>query len=272
MVARNYIPPAQGSIATCSCPQEIRNSPYPLSKAEQSRESGVLNQQHPILLYKPDPMNHSAAFFEAIQSGNLAEMQSLLAAQPGLALTKSPQGLSPLMLALYHRQGEVVAILLAQGVPLNWYEAASVGAIPRMESLLTVQPALLHQAASDGFSALGLACFFGQEKAVNFLLEQGAKVNQASENSFQVRPIHSSVAAGNLPITLALLQAGADPNAAQMQGVRPLHSAAHQGNLEMVELLLAHGADATLATEEGKTALDFAREDGHEAVAGRLES
>ncbi|MEM7656884.1 MAG: ankyrin repeat domain-containing protein [Bacteroidota bacterium] len=216
-------------------------------------------------------MNPSAAFFEAIQAGNLPEVQALLSAQPGLALEKSPQGLSPLMLSLYHRQAEMVAILLAQGVPLDWYEAAAVGAVARLEALLEERTERLDQTAPDGFSALGLACFFGQQASFDFLLVKGADVNQASQNSFQVRPIHSAVAAGNLSITLALLQAGADPNAAQMQGVRPLHSAAHQGNLDMVELLLNHGADPALTTDDGKTALDYARADGHTSVIARLE-
>ena len=46
--------------------------------------------------------------------------------------------------------------------------------------------------------------------------------------------------------------------------------AAAEGQLEVVQALLSHGADATLSDVDGDTALDFASQNGHSDVVGRL--
>jgi cytohesin len=55
-----------------------------------------------------------------------------------------------------------------------------------------------------------------------------------------------------------LLEAGADPNAAQDGGFTPLHSAANNDDRESAEALLAAGADPGLKTDEGKTPAQLA--------------
>jgi ankyrin repeat protein len=57
----------------------------------------------------------------------------------------------------------------------------------------------------------------------------------------------------------ALLDLGANPNAANPRGTTPLMMAASYRQAEIVQLLLDRGADPTLKNSQGQTALDFAR-------------
>ncbi len=67
-----------------------------------------------------------------------------------------------------------------------------------------------------------------------------------------------------------LLEAGADKDAEDDQGLTPLFMAAHYDREAVVKLLLAAGAD-TAAKAGGKTALDLAREQGRTSVVAAFE-
>lgn len=207
-----------------------------------------------------------------IRSGQNEQLKQLLDIKPQLANGTTEQGFSFLLLAAYYKNTYAVEMIRALRDDLTAYEAAAIGDQECLLEILAAQPDLVNQPASDGFSLLGLATFFGQTHLVKTLLEQGAEVNQASQNAMKVSPIHSAVATGNLELVQLILEHGADVNAQQQTGVTALHAAAHHGNKKLVQLLLDHGADSSIQTEEGKTALDFAVTDGHKEVAQLLET
>ena len=64
-----------------------------------------------------------------------------------------------------------------------------------------------------------------------------------------------------------LLQAGADVNKANDNGVTPLNIASDKGHLPVVERLLAAGADLAPVDKWGDTALKSAENKGHAAIA-----
>jgi ankyrin repeat protein len=119
----------------------------------------------------------------------------------------------------------------------------------------------------DGFTALGLASFFGHLSLVSLLLEQGADPNIASNNAFKVAPIHSACAISRIDITELLIRHGADVNAKQQQGVTPLLSAAHHGQTTLAKLLIDHGADVNAETGKGQTPLAMATEKNFQETA-----
>jgi len=169
-------------------------------------------------------------------------------------------GLSEIMRAIYYRQIDVVNELLASGVELNVYEAAATGRTERLQQLIAADPSLVNSHASDGFTPLGLAVFFGQPRAVHVLLDAGADVNLASRDSMKVTPLASASAARQLEIARTLIEHGADVNARASGDFTPLHEAAASGKLDFAELLIEHGADVSAQTTDGKTPLDYARE------------
>ena len=76
---------------------------------------------------------------------------------------------------------------------------------------------------------------------------------------------------GDAPAVQKLLQQGADPNAAQGDGLTALHFAAQTGSLEVTRVLLAGGAKVDAATRIGAyTPLHLASQGAHVAVVRAL--
>lgn len=178
---------------------------------------------------------------------------------------------SPILMAVYRGERDVLARLLAAHPTLTFFEAAAVGDAARLRELLGGDPLAVKAQSVDGWTALHMAGFFGRAGAVDALLAAGADVRARSTNSHANTPLHAAAAnGGNVRIITALLAHGADVNALEPAGYTPLHLVAERGDLALVELLLAHGADAGARTREGRTPLQIAEAKGHAAVARRL--
>ena len=208
----------------------------------------------------------SQEFFDAIKQGDRAEVERHLHLDPGLIHLKE-NGLSPIMVAAYHREPEIASFLADKTVAISIFEAAATGKINNIIRLLARNPELVNAYTGDGFQPLGLACFFGQSDCSEYLVKAGASVNARSRNGLQAAPIQSAAAGGHSRIVKMLLEHGADPNIREQGGYTPLHAAAQNGNEEMIRLLLYNGADLTLQGDDGKTPLDLAMEAGHEKAS-----
>lgn len=205
-------------------------------------------------------------FFSSIEDGDFEAVKEMLEEDPGLANARSLDGMSAVLAAMYHGHPGIAQLIIAHGAELNIFEAATVGRLDRVREILDESPELVDAIAPDGFQPLGLACFFGHEDLVAYLLERGAAVDSASHNPMKVMPLHSAVAARSLEVTRLLIEHGAPVNAAQADQFTPLHAAAQNGDVEIVRLLLSAGADPNLRDAEGKTALDFAQTENHAEV------
>jgi ankyrin repeat protein len=201
--------------------------------------------------------------FDAIRQGDTEQVRSLLAANPSLASTRNSQGATPLLWAAYTRHPEMTPILLAVREP-DFFESCAIGQVPKADSV--------NEFAPDGFTGLGLACFFGHLETARRLLDQGADPNLASRNSLLVAPLHSAVAADSPGLVKLLLARGAVADPAESSGFTPLHTAAGHGNREVIAMLVDAGADRSRKNREGKTPSDIARQYGHTEVAAELET
>ena len=194
-----------------------------------------------------------------IDAGDRDALSAELDRDPELAGERNTDGLSPVLYALYNGKQELVEPLLDANPPLDVFDAAAVGRTRGLEELLDAEPELVTAWSPDGFTALHLAAFFGQEDAAKILVERGAEVSLVARNAnIHVTPLHSAAAGSHPGIVKLLLEHGADPNAAQDGGFTPLHSAAQNDDRESVEALLEAGADPALANDEGKTPSDLA--------------
>jgi uncharacterized protein len=223
-------------------------------------------------------VSDEARFWTAVTTGDRATVESLVRAKPEL-VTARRDGVSAILVAVYHHKPDVVACLRARVESLDIFEASALGEVDRMVSLLGGDPSLANAVANavsnDGFGPLGLASFFGHEQAVQVLLAHGARVDAASSNGMHVMPLHSAAAARSVPIARLLLEHGAPVNARQGgsgSGFTPLMEAAFNGQVDMVQILLDHGADPQLRDEEGRTAADHAQARGHASLAESLGS
>lgn len=195
----------------------------------------------------------------AIAAGDEEAVRGLVDVRPELAGERNGAGLSPVLQALYNGKRDLVDVLLDANPPLDVFDAAAVGRVRGLETLLAGDAELARAWSPDGFTALHYAAFFGEAQSARLLLESGAEVGVVARNeNIHVTPLHSAAAGGHAEIVRLLLEHGADPNAAQDGGATPLHSAAQNDDRESVEALLAAGADPTLATDEGKLPADLA--------------
>lgn len=219
-------------------------------------------------------MDAQTEYFEALQKGEAERLQAVLDAHPEVLAATTERGNSGIMVAIYYGHPELAEQLIARGKHLNLFEAAAAGQLERVRALVAEPGTVVDAYAPDGFTALGLAAFFGHTAVVEHLLAHGANPRLASRNSMQVAPVHSAAAHHRaevaLPIMRALLEHGADPNVAQEGGWTPLHEAAMHGREDLARLLLEHGADPHLPSADGSTPADLAARKGHAALADRL--
>jgi len=207
--------------------------------------------------------------WSAVAAGDDARAWALVEADAALSRARHPSGASAVLWSLYHRR-RALAAKLARLRPLDVFEAAALGDRARLAELLRADPSLAGEQAPDGFSPLGLACFFGAEETVAQLISAGADLDRPSANAMRVAPLHSAVSARHAGIAQRLLDAGAATSPRQQGGWTPLHSAAHAGDRSLVELLLQHGAERAARSDDGKTPFDMAAAAGHAALATLL--
>jgi ankyrin repeat protein len=205
-----------------------------------------------------------------IEEGDLQSLAQLLDRNPDLARSTTTHKVSAIMLACYYKKPAVADVLLRYLDELTIFEAAAVGKFDVIAHLVYTHPELVNEFSEDGFTPLGLACYFSQPEIARFLVLKGADVNLASRNGFHVAPIHSAVAANQTEIARMLIEHGAMVNVKQQSGVTPLHSAAQNGNLELLILLLENGAQVNVRMEGGKLPADLAEEKGFTEIAAIL--
>ena len=148
--------------------------------------------------------------FELIEAGDKDALAEALSADPELAGQRNADGLSPVLVALYDGRSDLVDTILDANPPLDVFDAAAVGRTRGMEELLEAEPALVTAWSADGFTALHLAAYFGQEDAARILLERGADPRMVSRHrELQVAPVQSAAAGGHDSIARLLLENGA---------------------------------------------------------------
>ncbi|HTD82053.1 MAG TPA: ankyrin repeat domain-containing protein [Thermoplasmata archaeon] len=205
----------------------------------------------------------------AVRKNDAAKVKELLAANPNLILTKTPEG-SLLLTAVFSGAREVMRALLPRFPQLNVHEASSVGDAQRLQRILEEEPALVNAPHAQGFSPLGLAAFFGHKAAVQVLVARGAEVDALDKSQFANTALDAAVAANHLEVVKILLQNHASANVRAVAGHTPLHKAAMNGNLEIAKLLIEAKADVNATDDAQKTPLAYAEEKGHAEVASLL--
>ena len=223
------------------------------------------NENEPILTGRDK-------IFMAIDAADPERLKSVLKEDASLASAKSDEGLSVLLFTLYIRRPELTEILLRYDPEMSIFELAGLGHIGQLSSLLAVQNDLLNSLSHDGFSALHLACFFGNLETAGFLIEQGAEVNIRAGNSSEITPLHSASAGKHDEILAQLIKGGADINMQQSGGYTALMSSANLGAEDNIKALLKAGAEINIESDDGFRASHFAMNGGFTKMSEYLKS
>ena len=81
----------------------------------------------------PETTSSSAAFIDAIKAGEFERVKAMASADPTLIDARSRTGDSAILTAVYHRQKEIVNLLVARGATLSIFEACAVGEVECVE-------------------------------------------------------------------------------------------------------------------------------------------
>ena len=120
----------------------------------------------------------------------------------------------------------MLEILLATSPALDIFEAAALGKLARLDQLLCCTPELARAWSPDGVTALHLACFYGQEKAVERLLDAGADPWARSRDEACRTPLEEAATTGQSSIVRLLSTHTAEPKMSGDQDWPALHLAA----------------------------------------------
>jgi ankyrin repeat protein len=215
-------------------------------------------------------VSDTATFFDAIRSGDVSQVKSLLDADPSLSSSENESGASALLMSIYTGRHEIRDLLLARGARFELHAAAAAGNLDSVKQFVEKNSALAKSFSPDGFPVFALACFFGHLDTARYLAQQGADIHAAARNGTGYNALTAAVAAGHTPIVEWLLASGLDANYRYGPGYAPLLTAAANGHLEIVKLLLDHGADLRATANDGKSAIALASERNHRQVASFL--
>ena len=122
---------------------------------------------------------------------------------------------------------------------------------------------------SGSIPALGRAVLARDIEMMKVLLDAGAFVDAGSE--IGRTPLQFAAESGEIEMARLLLRCGADVNAADDVGISALHLATLAGP-RMCEVLIAAGAGLEARDGNGRSPIDWASNDGNEAVVKLLRS
>lgn len=187
-----------------------------------------------------------ARFFRSVQIDDAGTVRKMLAA------TVNPNQINPV-------GGEPALVL-----------ALREGSMTVFDTLMA-QPGLdLEAAAVNGNTALMMAAYQHNARAVTALLARGAAVNRPGWSA-----LHYAAAAGDDAIVAQLLERGAAIDAASPHAsgkFTPLMMAAREGHDRTVALLLKAGADVALKNSEGLDAAQIALRADKPAIAASIKA
>lgn len=170
--------------------------------------------------------------------GNFDLVKEWVGQHPELAFAISTLGEMTVEAAAHVGRKDLVAFFLERGLPQSLPTSLTAGDLARAKKLLAEDPRCIDERGPHDIPLTLYPSFVG----------------------------------GNLDSAALLIEKGIDV-AAEKLGVTALHVAARMGQTELVELWLKAGADPQAKTrdEAAATPLDFARQQGHAAIALLLE-
>lgn len=149
----------------------------------------------------------------------------------------------------------------------NIFDIARKGTIEQAKEFVNSNPSSINSVNENGFPALVLACYKGNNTVAKYFIENGADLNIKTDMG---SALMACIVKGNNEIGKLLIDKKADLNIIDNQGTTALMYAVQFKNIEMIKLLLAHKADKNLTDSKGKTAFEYATFSENEEIINLL--
>jgi ankyrin repeat protein len=128
--------------------------------------------------------------FQIARNGTVAEMKALSDKNPKVINEVSPEGYTPLILAVYNNNVEVAEFLIEKGADVNGNSkmgtplmAAVVKNNQKCVEILLKNKADVSISDANGSTALHYAVMFKQEILIKLLIENKADINQKDQRN-----------------------------------------------------------------------------------------
>lgn len=179
----------------------------------------------------------------SMRFGDTEKLQTLFMNHPNLVFSHDITGQTPLHLAAYYGQSEIVRVLLDDKADVQAKDMC--GETP------------LFCSAMNGYTG-----------ATELLLKNGAKANVRDDTG--ETPLIKAAEGGHNSVVKLLLNNKADVNARDSDGSTALYEAAIHGYRETAQLLIASNAEIDVKDNQGETPLFVAAQGGYANVVGLL--
>lgn len=170
--------------------------------------------------------------------GDVANVKAMAAEHPEILNRSASWDETALEAASHTANREIVAWLVAQGVPLDLFAAIILEETAAVEGFLTEEPGLAQATGAHGIPILFYATIIGNQTYAEWLLAAGADVNAGAGGN---TALHGAAWFDQPEMARWLLSQGADPNAQDYQGKAPLAIALEGGKERVAAILQAGG-------------------------------
>jgi ankyrin repeat protein len=201
----------------------------------------------------------------AAAAGAVDAVKALLDAGADVNGREKTNGQTALMFAAWEDRGDAIRLLLSRGAHTGLTSFVTLLDEPRFDDDGNPLPKRkgeqsLGNSVMGGMTALLFAARDGNLDAVEALVESGADINQVSGGD-GTSPLNIAIANGHYTVGKYLLDRGADPNLANLDGLTPLYATVNMrfapvswapnprtdqesvGSTELLQALLERGAD-----------------------------
>lgn len=135
------------------------------------------------------------------------------------------------------------------------FESARTGNIKQLKLLIKQNPDTLNATNEMGFDPLMIACYRGQTKCAQFLVNEGANVNGLSPEG---NALLAASYQNNTKLAIFLLNNKAQVNAQGPDGNTALMYAVMNQNAKLVQALINANADLKVTNKDSQTAHSLA--------------
>ncbi len=147
------------------------------------------------------------------------------------------------------------------------YDIARKGNLTELKNAILKDENCINVPDERGYYPLTLACYYGNHDVAVYIAKHVANINV---NSDYGTPLTAAVFKEHTSLTNELLELGADPNIADVNGTTSLHYAVMLKNEDIVRLLMNKNADTNAADNRNKTPLDYAITIGNKKIINLL--